>query len=112
MYIFLTGALMCLFSFGNVVHCYPEKDYAVELVKEVAGYDITEFGNYEDSVLDTITINKDFSYSGQIVPKELINWIENINGKLYSGLLRLIDYYYIDSENITKAFYSGELTEQ
>lgn len=92
MYIFLTGALICLFSFGTVDSSYPADDNAIETIIEAISYDIIKSGNYEDSVLDIITVNKEFSYSGQIMPKELINWTENINGKVYSGLLRLSEF--------------------
>lgn len=112
MYIFLTGALICLFSFGTIEFSYPAANNTAEIIREATSYEIIESGNYEDSVLDIITVNKEFTYSGQLMPKELINWTETINGKVYSGLLRLSDYYYIASQNITRALYSGELIEQ
>ena len=54
-----------------------------------------------------ITVTKEFTFTGTVVPGDSIDWRETIDGTAYIGTLYLYSYYHFD--NATTAIYKGTL---
>lgn len=59
---------------------------------------------------DDSTVTRSIEYPGQVYPLLRIRWIEQIDGTLYSGPLKLIHLIYDPAENRTTATYRGTLS--
>ena len=59
---------------------------------------------------NTISLTKEITYSGIIIPDNSISWKETISGTTYSGTLYLQSFHYSNSKTI--ATYKGTLTAE
>lgn len=49
----------------------------------------------------SITLTKEITYDGTVIPSDSIPWTEKFNGHTYSGILYLQSYYYWDGTTVT-----------
>lgn len=61
---------------------------------------------------NTVAVERKVVFYGRVTPDTTINWSEKIGNKTYSGTLNLYSYNYSVAEQVTTAYYRGNLSSE
>lgn len=73
-------------------------------------YGITDNSVY--GLRNTIAVERVVVFYGRVTPEATMNWSEKIGNRTYSGTLKLYSYNYSVADQITTAYYRGNLSSE
>lgn len=58
----------------------------------------------------TVSVDREVVFYGRVIPESTMEWKEIIGGKTFTGTLKLHSYSYSVADEITTAYYRGNIT--